>query len=604
MDCNHNYSDENVKGVAVDHKVIIWFMTVFFCLLADWWLMKRELNIEYSNSFGTLIKAIGDVCLILAPYWLLTPKWRWTALILVWAAAIWGICNLVYFRFWNDLIPPAAVTMGGNMDSNLVGYGLALLRWRDILFLLPPCLASFILRCVKPKKSPSLRTKIKLGVFCIFIIVGVAGQASYFMTTFAWRNLIATRSFSEGFRDHFNGGYTGPRQLYACNGPVYYLVRFVVDAVGILSSSVSLTDDDKNEIRDFLQLYGKHNVLAYDSIQKVDSKTVCEIDSINVVFIIVESLNANMIGRKIGNWEVMPVLDSLAKAEGTVVFDNVVSQIKASSSSDGHLLLMTGLLPPEKMAYSITYGSVNTFPSLADALPYHNKYLLLADEGEYWNEGNTLRNFRLGEPLVIKDRPEFPIEQYGRDGAMFLQGIQIIENVKQPFFMTLMTISMHIPFTEPAWPLPEELQSIKSLSKMEKDYANMCHETDRCIGEFVKFLPKNTLLIIASDHHQTIAFEDGGARAFFMAINTGRTEKISRTIGQVNLFPATLEILRSDMTYRGMAPSAFNPCVDGTVDSYGNVYGKPSPETLDTLREAYRVSDLIIRGDYFKSSQK
>lgn len=582
-------------------KAFVWFATVFLCLITYWWMMKRELDVEYSNSIGTIIKAVGDVSLILAPYWLLSSKWRWTAIILVWMAPICSVCNLAYFRFWNDLIPPAAVTMGENMDSNLIRYGLALLTWRDSLWLLPASFASIVLWSIKLQESSSLRLVMKLSLFGICLIIGIAGQAAYLKTTFAWRNSISPRSFSEGLSDHFKGGYTGQRQLYVYNGPFYYGIRFAVDAVGVMTSSVTLTDEQRSEIGKFLNIYGRNSVIIPESISVIEKKEACTVDSINVVFIIVESLNADMVGRKIGTWEVMPVLDSLARAEGTVVIDNVVSQIKASSSSDGHLLLLTGLLPPEKIAYSITYGSKNTFPSLSDALPNHNKYLLLADEGVCWNEGNTLRNFGLGEPLAIKDRPEFPIEQYGRDGAMFLQAMEMVKNATLPFFMTLMTISMHIPFTESAWPLPEELQKADGFSKMEKDYANMCHRTDRYIGEFVNVLPENTLIIIASDHHQAIASEDGSARSFYIAINSGRTEHISRTVGQVNLFPATLEIMGSEIHYRGMAPSAFNPCVDGTIDSYGNVYGNPTPEALDTLQEAYRISDLIIRGDYFKS---
>ena len=595
---NKRVFDETFDG---RWRTIVWFATVFLCLLSEWWMMKRELDIGYSNAIGTLIKAVGDISIILAPYWLLSSKWRWTAVIPVWLVPIWCVCNLAYFRFWNDLIPPSSVTMGGNMDSDLVGYGLALLRWGDLLFLLPPCLASIGLWLIKPKMSSPLRPMMKWCFFGVCLIIGLAGQGSYFKTTFAWRNSISQRSFSEGFIDQFIGGYTGQRQLYEYNGPVYYGIRFVVDAIGIMASAVTLNDVQRKEVGEFLQIYGKNFAISSDSISYIDNKPVCSADSMNVVFIIVESLNSDMVGKKIGDWAVMPVLDSLARAEGTVVFDNVGSQIKAASSSDGHLLLMTGLLPPEKIAYSITYGSKNTFPSLADALPHHNKYLLLADEGVCWNEGNTLRNFGLGEPLAIKDRPEFPIEQYARDGAMFLQAIEMIKTAKQPFFMTLMTISMHIPFTETAWPLPEELNSMQSLSKMEKDYANMCHMTDQYIGDFVKSLPRNTLVIIASDHHQAIASEDGNVRSFYMAVNSGRTERISRTVGQVNLFPATLEIMGSDMAYRGMAPSALNPCVDGTIDSYGSVYGNPSQATLDTLREAYRISDLIIRGDYFKS---
>lgn len=87
-----------------------------------------------------------------------------------------------------------------------------------------------------------------------------------------------------------------------------------------------------------------------------------------------------------------------------------------------------------------------------------------------------------------------------------------------------------------------------------------------------------------------------------MAVNTGITERVSRTVGQVNLFPAALDILGLAGDYRGMAPSAFDGTVDGAVDSYGNNYGRLSQEMIDTLALAYRLSDLIIRGDYFRAN--
>ena len=568
-----------------------WYVAVCLCLLVEWVMMKTALGIEYTNAIGTAIKAVGDVAIILLPYWLLSPRWRWTAVLPVWLFAIWCVGNLVYFRFWNDMIPPAAVSMGGNVDGNLMQYALALLRGSDLLFLLVPMVAQVLLKVLRPACSAKLDLRYRIMTVALSLIVGAAGQFSYFKTTHSWRNALNPGNAAFGLADHFIGGYTGQHQLYTYNGPVYYGVRFVVDVFGVLAGSVDLSEAQRNEISGFLDEYGREDTVA----------DVSRTDSVNVVYIIVESLNADMLGKKVGGRPVMPVLDSLASAEGTVLFDNVVSQTKASSSSDGHLLLMTGLLPPEKVSYSITYGGTNRFPSLADVFPNHQKYLLLADDGVCWNEGNTLRNFGLGEPLAIKDRPDFDISVLGRDGAMFRQAISMLRTVRQPFFMTLMTISMHIPFKEEAWPVPSCIEDAPGLSRMEKDYANMCRMTDRYIGEFIAALPENTLIFITSDHHQSITADDSAsARGMMMAVNTGRTQRISRTVGQVNLFPATLDIIGRSGSYGGLAPSAFDERVDGTMGSYGNVYGSPGQGALDTLGHAYEISDLIIRGNYFE----
>ncbi len=571
------------------NRAVGFYFVAFICLLLEWMLFKSQLDIEYSNAIGTALKAIGDVALILLPYWLLAPRWRWSLLLPVWLYAVWCTVNITYYRFWSELIPPAAITMGGNVNSDLMTYGMSLLRRSDLWYIILPSLSTAILVLLDPKKSKSFATRQKLTFIGSSILIGLIGQFSYFKTAHAWNDNVSSRSLTESFKDHFFGGYTGQKSLYTYNGFVYYSVRYAYDIVDLLTNSVSLTDDQKVEISGFLQKY-----------ERKSSNDNATLDSLNVVYIIVESLNADMIGKKIGDLDVMPTLDSLASAEGTVFFDNVVSQIKASSSSDGHLLLMTGLLPPDKVAYSISYGSSNTFPSLADVMPIHNKYLLLADDGVCWNEGNTLRNFGLGKPITGKNRSGYDPEVLGRDGAMFRQAADMMKNIRQPFFMTLMTISMHIPFNEGAWSMPEEFAGAEGINQREKNYATVCHYTDRYIGDFLKSLPENTIVFIAADHSQSVASgNDTTPAAAFMAINTGRTQRISRTVGQVNLFPATLDILGRNASYGGLAPSAFNPTVNGTRDSYGNIYGNPSKETIDTLDMAYRISDIIIRGDYF-----
>ncbi len=131
-------------------KALLWYILVFVCIGLEWWLMKTELGIEYTNIIGTLLKATGDVALVLLPYWLLNPRWRWAALLPVWLFGMWAICNLAYFRFWGDLIPPAAVTMGGNVDVDLAGYGLSLLTLRDCFFVVLPLVATTLYFVIKP----------------------------------------------------------------------------------------------------------------------------------------------------------------------------------------------------------------------------------------------------------------------------------------------------------------------------------------------------------------------------------------------------------------------------------------------------------------------
>ncbi|MDE5839984.1 MAG: hypothetical protein K2H49_03600, partial [Muribaculaceae bacterium] len=242
---------------------MIWYFTVAACLLFDWWLMKTELGFSYVNVFGTLAKAVGDVALVLMPYWLLSPKWRWSAILPVCLMSVWCIVNLAYYRFWGDLIPSAAVTMGGNFDGNLLDYGVALLRWNDLLFILSPCVAWLIMRRLRLPGSAPFSTNVKLVCIGISIIIGFLGQMSYFKSTSSWRGVNSHQSVREDLYDHFIGGYTGQKQLYIYNGPVYYCVRFIADAVSVLSGSIDLDDAQKERISEFLSQYERNGDYCY-----------------------------------------------------------------------------------------------------------------------------------------------------------------------------------------------------------------------------------------------------------------------------------------------------------------------------------------------------
>lgn len=560
-------------------KGFLQFAICFSGLAGIWLLLKSGMGLEYNNAIGTTIKLFGDCALALCWFWLLPSAWRWLGLVPVWSFAIWGLANMAYFRFWNDLIPAASVTMGGNIDGNLMEYGISLLQPSDWSFIIIPLLASISYAACNLPYNRKLwenkreRTRIPKSGFKAFIIclaIGVIGQAAYFKTSWNWRNAISERDFKTALSDHFAGGFSEYHKLYAYNGPAYYFVRYLFDIAEVMNSQKTLSIEERNEISQYLTRYERHGGNRFTS------------DSLNVVYIIVESLNSDMIEKEISRRKIMPCLDSLSRLEGTVWIENAVSQIRASSSSDGHLLLLTGLMPPEKISYSITFGSTNKFPSLADYMPHHEKRLLLADDGVCWNEGNTLSNFGLGSPQTSLQRPQSEIDRFGRDGAMFHQASQMVKDLKKPFFMTLMTISMHIPFKEKAWTLPDWIDKDGSLTGMEKDYANACNHTDKYIGEFIDRLPDNTLVFIASDHHQSIAAgDDGKTYSTMMAIHTPRTLRLSNPTGQANLFPATLDILGIGEGYGGVAPSA-----------------------LDTLsksdyKKATGISDMIIRGNYF-----
>lgn len=557
-------------------------------LCLEWFLFKQGAGIGYPNPIATLMKCIGDCAIILLPFFLLKPRWRWSVVLPLWVYGIWSVANLIYFRFWHDLIPPAAITMGGNVNGNLAGYAFSLLCGSDALFVIIPVVASIIVRILHASVETKLPTYGKIGGLICSLIVFILGQTSYYISHKSWLKEYGVTGLSESLKDHFIGDRVSSIARYEIDGLAMYLIHFPIDAAAQLLSATSLSDEERSEVDAFLARYDVPT-----------SNTPIDVDSMNIAYIIVESLNSEVLNNTVNGLRITPTLDSLASLSGTVLFDNVVSQVKLANSSDGHLLLMSGLLPPNKIAYCFKFGGSNNFHTLSEALPNHFKHTYLGDDAKFWNKAAIVKNLGLGEITRISDM-NHNNEVAGVDETLLKYTASVMDTLQTPFFITLMTMSMHMPFHEASWEMPKEIAT-SNIDEQRKDYYTVTYYFDKYLGEFVKSLPSNTIIIIASDH--SVELKDGPMYppSVFMAVNVGRTEHVSRVVGQVNLFPATLELLGLDLpNYGGLAPSGLNPCVDGSIDANGNIYGTPSSAAIDTLITAFRLSDLIIRSNAFK----
>lgn len=563
---------------------------LFVALIAfvsEWVLFNSELSISHSNIFATGLKAVGDCIFFVVFFWLLTPKWRWAIIVPVWIYGIWCVANLVYYRFWGDILSPAAISATGNANSDLLKYAIALLQWPDLSFLVIPAAASIVIVLIPSGGSFSLKEKM-VG-FIMTLVLVVLGHLSYLVTQVRYYR----HDFDEGTEKAISEYYLAeePSRLnFYHRGLLFYFFRALYDTYNVLWPNIELTAEEQQEISEYLRAYSQRQVAQG------------KVDSLNVVYIIVESLNADVLNKHINGLTVAPTLDSLSALDGTVTFDNVVSQVGNSCSSDGHLILLTGLLPPRKYSYCFTYGEKNYFHTLGDVFPHHHKQVLLADNADIWNKYDIITNFRMGEIVKIKDMTGDP-STLGRDGVLFTDAINRTKTMPEPFFVTMMTMSTHLPFIEDGWGMLPQIASDQTLSTYEKNYYNAIHYFDFYLGNFVKELPRNTMIFIVSDHSQNVNKKsvNHDQAALFMAVNTNRTERISRTVGQVNLFPATLELLGVHIPgYGGLAPSALNPCVTGTIGFHDEIHGTLTPSSADSLRTAYRLSDLILRSNALK----
>jgi phosphoglycerol transferase MdoB-like AlkP superfamily enzyme len=90
---------------------------------------------------------------------------------------------------------------------------------------------------------------------------------------------------------------------------------------------------------------------------------------------------------------------------------------------------------------------------------------------------------------------------------------------------------------------------------------------------------------------------------------SGAGMRYRKVMGQIDIYPTLLDLLGlTDYTWRGLGRSILDPAREGiAVNAYSAVYGDTlclSGKDVQHLKEAWKVSDKIIRYDYFRHRQE
>ncbi|MCM1379880.1 MAG: sulfatase-like hydrolase/transferase [Prevotella sp.] len=549
-----------------------------------------------TKNISLFILYCGDTAIITLPFWFIRRRW-WLTLIPVWGLAVFLLANILNFRFWGDFLSFNAVTMAGNVGSLLINSIVGLLKFSDVIYLIVPSAYTIYLILSRRHIIPD---KINI-LYPILFSIGlfVLGQAAITRSYIRWKNNsnIPHGTFVQEakHRMEFLINRTGYLQI---NGLTAYFIKNSVMLVDQLFGTKKLSTDEKEEVENFIQNFNHYELADSFSFNRAK----------NLVIIVVESLNANVINLKVNGLEITPTMNSLLDSVGTISTLNMLAQVKDGGSSDGQMIINTGLLPLKDGAAAMRYGSKNAYPSIIKEFNAPYSLAVFGDDGAVWNQVGAFESYGFNEILCSRDFIS-SMKERGHDGAMFDLALEKLRNYKGQFVLECITNSMHVPFEDQCVEVPEEL-SKASVNDTEKNYYAVTRYFDYELGKFLnelyKISPKeNTVVVITSDHCQGLAAgsnlsqkEDTNIPIVFMAINTGKTTKINRISGQVNIYPTLLEIMgitNAEFGYRGLAKSLLNQDVNGAVDILGGSHGNPSSESFKEMD----ISDNILKSDYF-----
>lgn len=604
------------------HSVFFLFSVIFISTLTEYIIFIYNIGGYGPNPIATLAKCVGDLAIILYIFWLLPSKKRWIILIVQFLLSIFFITNIWYYRSFREILSPLSYRLISNLNSTLFSSLLNILHFEDIIFIIFPIfLIIFLLHFNKINKNSStknnLNKRTRLIAFISSILLWITGQSAHIITErkqeYGMYGFIEESVYNNIKRRlSFNiNDMPFPTSKLRHEGLTLYFVRSLVMILHDIRSHGGHIKLNKENIETIDRYISRINI---ESISVKDSI----ISHKNVILILVESLNSYVIDKSFNGNYLTPTMNGLIHNDRTVSALNMRTQVKNGVSSDGQLIINTGLLPIKDGVVMLNYGRSNNFPSLIDALPNHDNLAIFGDDGTTWNQTENFKKFgfnRIYSELNFKREAE----KIGNDGAMFKQCCKLIPSLKIPFFIELVTFSTHLPFKDEAVKTPSWIKALSNTEEHVKNYYSMINYFDRELGNFIQFLKdKNlwdeTLLIITSDHSILVALSQEDQKIYkrlsevpsvFIAANSGITKQIDHPVGQVNIFPTILQLMNSSGIngYRGLGKSLLDDNLTSTVDSDGEIWGEADSIEIAHQRQAFEISELIHKGNYFKNTK-
>lgn len=128
-----------MKKIHVSETLAFW---VFYVLA--WASVSVSVMLMYVHLRGNLCvaEAAVNAFVVMAPYFLLGAKWRWTALVPTWGVAAFYLTNLWYWRFFNDFMPLSNYFLWSNVGNEVIDTTLMLVKAKDMAFLLMPAVTT------------------------------------------------------------------------------------------------------------------------------------------------------------------------------------------------------------------------------------------------------------------------------------------------------------------------------------------------------------------------------------------------------------------------------------------------------------------------------
>ena len=527
-------------------------------------------NISGCSYVKMILSIFLETCLIIYPAFSSNNQKIYIIISIILTIIITFI-NILYGRIFHSYFPLSLIGEYHNL-LGLTDSILSIININDSIIIIFPILQLLLLQnSVSEKVLFHFNFNIpKLSVVTIFIIV-----LEIFSTyrSFTWKAFIPCRIIQTINREIESYNYE--KELYTFRN-------------GIINTYI-------RDCWNYIYSYKKE--LSYETIIEIKSKSKREYNHTvhhknNIIFIIVESLMTFPIDLYIDGTEITPTLNKLKK-EG-YYNPNMISQIEKGMSSDGQFIYFTGLLPHKNNVTIVNFID-NVYHGLGKFASRKNMktIMVVPTTKKFWHQEEACIIYGI-EDLWSKENYYQTqdinyIDEWLNDEQIFNYSRWLCEQTSSPFFLTILTSSMHMPYYNKF----EQAKIQISSSKNSYEYINYLQKVnymDYQLGVFIQYLKDkglydNSTIIIASDHKVPFEFKEVNNYNIPLFITNCKQSESNDTIGQIDIYPTILDLLNiSDTTWRGVGYS---------------IYSKKGNERIK-YNEQFEISNLILESNFFK----
>jgi phosphoglycerol transferase MdoB-like AlkP superfamily enzyme len=514
--------------------------------------------------------------------------------------------DLWYYRGFVSFLSPHLFSQTGNLND-LSSSVASMARRVDITIvadIIPLIIVSIILMIVLKSGVKQFRFKKRVFAVTMVLPLGVIGSSYYFYDC---------KKNAGIFETHFVQEIT-MNNLSPLGYHLYDTYEFIKD-----SMPYNLSDQDQKDIDHWF---------AMNNENLPDNEYKGMFAGKNVINIQVESLENFVIGHSYNGQELTPNLNRLLS--NSLYFNNIHEQVYNGTSSDCDLMINASIYPVRSGSTFFRFPN-NEYNTLAKILRNDKSYASKAihsDYGYYWNVKNTLSNFGFDKFMDTNDLDHSEMWMMGISDKSFLNQVGDMARVeKNPFYYFTVTTTSHGPFD-----VADSMRTLQMDETFNKTYMGSyfqaVHYTDEQIGKLVDKLDEagmleDTVIAIYGDHTGVHKYyndsitnlpekEDwweNDMKIPLIMYNKGTEGKKIETLGGPIDYVPTISYLlgvdKSQYENTSFGRNLLNTNRNFVLMANAELRGGEglNEEQRDAMANSFRISDMILKSNYFKNKK-